>query len=230
MDFVRGSINVYDIFVNPDGERTIAVITERTKTQNNIKPPPSRVRRGARRHRSRRPPHPRLRRRPARRPFPGMGGRQNVKTTESDRGIQENRRPQPRPGHIRADIDPRRMVVGTLSLPYKAQVEEFRRALRAKDANSLSEYPEYRGFVVERRMLSLDGKTVERDWTVLDIQTALGDLFSRVVEFEPENPPRSMDQKLQRSTRGSSPMIRTSCSSPARGCIRAIIRPSTCRP
>lgn len=94
-------------------------------------------------------------------------------------------------------IDPRRMVVVNLAVPFKAQVEEYRRALRAKDVGSLSEYPEYRGFVVERRMLSLDGQTVEQDWAVLDLPATLGELFSRVVEFEPDSPPRDLKPELQ---------------------------------
>ena len=66
-------------------------------------------------------------------------------------------------------IDPHRIVVVTLAVPYKAQVEEYRRALRAKDTDNLSEYPEYRGFVVERRRLALDGTTEEQPWAPLDM-------------------------------------------------------------
>ena len=174
MDFVRGSINVYDIFVDPDGERTIAVITERAKTQNNIKPPPSRVRR-APRTRSRQPPQPRPRRRGGSRAVVQSRHGRHAKRQDNESTMESKKINDPNldQSTFAQKIDPRRMVVGTLSLPYKAQVEEFRRALRAKDANSLSEYPEYRGFVVERRMLSLDGKTVERDWMVLDIQAAI---------------------------------------------------------
>jgi hypothetical protein len=206
MDFVRGSINIYDIITDADGNRMIAVITNRPKTQNN----PSKINRlkkGGAGNASRPapaapPPLPPTtvppRSGPGLRPG-GIGGpgMQNNRTTETTVEYKKVSDPDIDQAAFAQTIDPRRMVVVTASIPYKAQVEEYRRALRAKDVNSLSEYPEYRGFIVERRMLSLDGKTLEQDWTVLDLQTALGELFSRVVEFEPENPPRDMDQRLQ---------------------------------
>lgn len=90
-------------------------------------------------------------------------------------------------------IDPRRMVVGNLAIPYKAQVEEYRRALRARNIQELMEFPVYRGFIVERQTWSEDGTKLIEDWTQLDMQGTLGELFAKTIEFEPENPPRDMD-------------------------------------
>ena len=94
-------------------------------------------------------------------------------------------------------LDPRRMVVVTASIPYRQQVDEYRRALRAQTKDALSEFPEYRGYVVERRVFSLDGKTLQGDWASLDVAATVRDLYSRTVDFEPENPPPDMPADLK---------------------------------
>jgi hypothetical protein len=199
VDFVRGSINVYDIIVGPDGKRMISVITEHAKLQNIVPKLTKRIKQGVAigqqpganngpPGRSGRPGGPGM---------PGGPGAQNTKSTETAIETMPIDDPKIDQANFALALDPRRMVVVTASVPFKAQVEEYRRALRAKSAGELSEYPEYRGFVVERRMLALDGQTVEQDWTLLDIPGTLGDLFSRVIEFEPENPPREMPQNMQ---------------------------------
>ncbi len=201
VDFVRGSISVFDIITNADGDRLIAVIRERPRTAND----PNKIRQRNKKGGTGNPP-PRSAPPPAAAGGGGMAGRpmggpgapgtntQSMESSVQYKSINDKDIDQ---ATFAQTIDPRRMVVVTASIPYRAQVEEYRRALRAKDKDNLSDYPEYRGFVVERRMLSLDGKKVEQDWTFLDLQTALGDLYSRVIEFEPESPPRNMKPELQ---------------------------------
>ncbi|HEY1377368.1 MAG TPA: hypothetical protein VGF55_11270, partial [Gemmataceae bacterium] len=93
-------------------------------------------------------------------------------------------------------IDPERMVVVTCAIPYKAQVEEFQRALRARSIDELTEFPEYRGFVVERLKCGLDGTPTAEGWQPLDLQATLGDLFAKTIDFEPDVPPATMDADL----------------------------------
>ena len=207
VDFVRGSIGSYQIF-EQNGELYISVLTERAAVHSD----PQRINRLVTRIRGRqgqpRPPQPVPVAPPAaggnspaggpRRggppilPGQGMGAGADMQVQIkklSDKDIDQAR--------LAETLDPRRMVVVTLAVPYKAQVEEYRRKLRAKDRNSISEYPEYRGFVVERRQLVLDGATEEQGWTAIDMQATLHDMFARTIDFEPEYPPTNMAPDLQ---------------------------------
>jgi hypothetical protein len=214
VDFVRGSIETYDI-IEENGVRLIAVLRERQKAANDQSKIPQRVRKAGKNPPPAVPPPTA----PPPTPPPGTGfgggrkggvvggagnagggagmGAANARSTETvveykpltDKDIDA--------ATLAKTIDPRRMVVVTASIPYRQQVEEYRRALRAQTKESLSERPEYRGYMVERRVYSLDGKTLESDWTPLDIQATLRDLYSRTVDFEPENPPANMAADLK---------------------------------
>jgi hypothetical protein len=224
VDFVRGSIETYDI-IEENGMRLIAVLKERQKAANDQSRIPERIRKGKRVPPPPvlppgvipPPPIPPAGGGDGRGgggggPTRGGGGRMgglvgpgsggftpptNIRSTETvveykplaDKDIDS--------ASLAKTIWPQRMVVVTASVPYRQQVEEYRRALRAQNKDSLSEFPEYRGFVVERRVYSLDGKTLESDWSPLDIQATLRDLFARTVDFEPENPPASMPADLK---------------------------------
>jgi hypothetical protein len=79
-----------------------------------------------------------------------------------------------------------RMAVVTGFLPYKKQVEEYVRALRANDWYELgNDLPLYRGLIVERQVLTFDGKDTLQDWTPLDIKDTFAEVYARVLEWEP---------------------------------------------
>jgi hypothetical protein len=93
---------------------------------------------------------------------------------------------------------PKRMVIVTGSIPYAKQVEEYRRALRAQTVQELSsnDLPWYHSYNVERQVWTPDGKTLLQDWEKLDVEGTLGELYAKVIEFEPELPPKDLDPTL----------------------------------
>jgi hypothetical protein len=210
VDFVRGPIEVYDI-IEEGSVRLIAVKATRQKAPNDTSRIPKRIKKGGKQ-----PPPPAGAAQPpppapppagggpaggpagGTRPMggPGAGGMAG-RTTETaieykpitDKDIDS--------AALAETLDPRRMVVVTASIPYRLQVDEYRRALRAQTKDTLSEFPEYRGFVVERRVFSLDGKTLQSDWAPLDVSATVKDLYSRTVDFEPETPPAEMPADLK---------------------------------
>jgi hypothetical protein len=196
VDFVRGSIGVYDIKINEKGERQIGILKDRPKTANDQRKIPQRIKKP--RAVPQAVPQPPQGTPPgAMRPgLPGAPGMQakNTETTIEYVNLDDKNVDSAQPAE---DLDPRRMVVVTFSIPYKAQVDEFRRALRAQTKDSLSEFPEYRGFVVERRVVSQDGKPVDQDWLVLDIKATTAELYSKTIEFEPESAPKELPAELQ---------------------------------
>src|SRR5262249_33045171 len=90
-------------------------------------------------------------------------------------------------------ITPLRMVVVYGTVPYKEQVLEYQRALRAQMAEALqgtSELPQYHSYNVEREVWSLDGKERLQEWTKLDLTATLADLFFKTIEFEDDFDPK----------------------------------------
>ena len=210
MDFVRGSVEVYDIIEQPDGKRMIAVLTQREKKGNLSTKIPKRITQGGR---AKQQPPPQanvpvpLPAAPGMGPGqvarnrvsgPGMGlGARNSRSTETAVEYKDLASKDIDSAQLAETIWPQRMVIVTCTIPYRQQVEEYRRALRAAKAADLSDFPEYRGYVVERRVLGMDGKTVEQDWTELDVKGTLRDLYSRTIDFEPENPPNELPADLK---------------------------------
>jgi hypothetical protein len=99
------------------------------------------------------------------------------------------------PGKLAETNLPVRMIVVTASFPYKAQLEEFRRALRYPSVeemmNDPAVRPEFVGFKVKRRVTGPTGKVIQ-DWDDLDLETPIKFLRVRSVAVEPE------DQDLER--------------------------------
>lgn len=128
---------------------------------------------------------------------PGGFGMQTARTTEMQVEYKKVDDPDIDAATFAETLAPERMVVVTCSIPYKEQLEEYRRALRARSVQELTELPEYRGFAVERMKCGPDGQPSAEGWQPLDLQAVLGDLFAKTVEFEPETPPATMDRDLQ---------------------------------
>jgi len=83
-----------------------------------------------------------------------------------------------------------RMAVVTGFIPYKKQVEEYVRALRAYSWYDLGNenLPYYNGLVVERQKIGIvDGKEVTEDWQPLDIKDSFADLYARALDWEPND-------------------------------------------
>ena len=86
---------------------------------------------------------------------------------------------------------PVRMVVVTGAFPFKAQLEEFAKALRFESVDELLLDPDFRpeftGFTVERRTLGPDGKPLaDQDWAPLDVDAEMKPILMRSVGLEPE--------------------------------------------
>jgi len=91
-------------------------------------------------------------------------------------------------------IYPQRMVIIQAALPYKAQIEVIQNALRLQDPNDVftayrdETIPLFRGFVVQRQVLSLvDGK-IEEDWADLDVDKNYREISRRHVNDQEESP------------------------------------------
>ena len=90
-------------------------------------------------------------------------------------------------------IYPQRMVVIQAAFPYKAQVEEIRRALRLSATAEVFDpandaVPLFRGFVIERQVLQPNGK-VDIDWQPLNVEEKYREtIFRRTVSEQPERP------------------------------------------
>ncbi|HEX4588784.1 MAG TPA: hypothetical protein VH120_02565 [Gemmataceae bacterium] len=205
VDFVHGSVETYHIVDQGGGKRIIAVLTRRAKTVNNATKIPPRIRKGGQPRPQPQPQNPQT---PAAGPMAGAGlsGRMpggtmptlgTARSTDTTVEYKDVNDKDIDSAQLAETLDPQRMVIVTCTIPYRQQVEEYRRALRATKVAELSEYPEYRGYVVERRVLGLDGKSVEQDWATLDVQGTLRDLYSRTIDFEPENPPADMPADLK---------------------------------
>jgi hypothetical protein len=199
VDFVRGPIAIYDIRFNDKGEKQIGIVRERPKTANDRqKTIPKRVKKGGMNPAAAPQPAPGA---PAGGPpiRPGVPGVPGMQAQNTELKIEYVNVDDPAVDSAQPaeDLDPRRMVVVTLAIPYKLQVEEYRRALRASSKNELSEFPEYRGFIVERRVVSQNGKPVDQDWAVLDVKGTTAELFGRTIEFEPETPPQDVPAELK---------------------------------
>jgi hypothetical protein len=128
----------------------------------------------------------------------GMGGFANVQTQDNDIQYVKIDSKELDSARLAETLLPRRMVVVTAAVPYKAQVEEYRRALKAQTAQELdpADLPQYRSYTVERQVWTPDGKTMLQDWEKLDVEGSLGELYARVIEFEPEVPPKDLDPAL----------------------------------
>jgi hypothetical protein len=85
---------------------------------------------------------------------------------------------------------PVRMIVVEAAFPYRAQLEEFRRAMRFGSVEEMimdpQVRPEFTGFNVERKVYGLGGAQIE-DWTPLDLEAAAKVLRVRAVGTEPED-------------------------------------------
>jgi hypothetical protein len=208
VDVVKGPIGVYDVQVI-DGEVWVTVVKERAIRQNSAQEINRLRNRNNRQGQAQPTPAapsapvggaqggglsggPGGRGGPRGGGMGGMAGQQTEIAVETvkltDKALDQ--------ATLAETIDPRRLVVVTASIPYKAQVEEYRKKLLAATADALSEFPEYRGFVVERQILKPDGKTVEQDWSTLDFKE-LKELYPKVVEYEPETAPRDLDPDLR---------------------------------
>jgi hypothetical protein len=86
-------------------------------------------------------------------------------------------------------IRPTRMVMVTAWFPYRRQLEEYRRALRAKDLAEVQDHLRFAGLLVFRRMKDAHGQMTP--WQRLDQTTgkrSFKDLISSVKEVEPLDP------------------------------------------
>lgn len=120
----------------------------------------------------------------------GMGG-MNQRTSELQVQYMDLESKDIEKATLAETLEPVRMVVVTGSVPYKAQVMEFVRALRAGNEYNLgNELPLYRGFVVERSVWSADGKEMLKEWEVIDMKETLGELYARTIEFEYDEIPQ----------------------------------------
>lgn len=223
VEFVRGSIGVLDIIEQPDGKRLIGILKDRPAAKqdtgkirkarrsrqgsNTPRPAPAPAAPTA-------PPPPPggfnpggggpgggrgaggggpgggggMRGGPG-----GFGGPQTERSTEQEVVYADVNDKAIDSATFAQLIEPHRMVVVTASIPYKRQVEEYQRALRARSAQELTEFPVYAGFSVERLQLSADGSAVERDWAPFDHVGTVLELFNKTLEMEQENPPATMD-------------------------------------
>jgi hypothetical protein len=119
----------------------------------------------------------------------GMGGPGGMGQQGEDTEVQpiELDKLQVDQARLAEALRPLRMVVVTGSVPYKAQVEEYQRALRkqyAEELQATNELPWYHSYNVERQVLSADGQQVLQDWTKLDLKATLGELFAKAFELE----------------------------------------------
>ncbi|HEV3203231.1 MAG TPA: hypothetical protein VGY77_02555, partial [Gemmataceae bacterium] len=94
-------------------------------------------------------------------------------------------------GEILAEAyTPIRMVEVIGMFPYKAQLEEFRKALRMNTVEELfheqASTPEFTGFNIQRRVYTLDGKPVREEWEDLDFETPFKIIRAKAKELEPE--------------------------------------------
>lgn len=88
---------------------------------------------------------------------------------------------------------PIRMVEISAAFPYRAQLENFRQALRLNSLDDLFAsqdipLPTFAGFNVQRRAYTLDNKLVNEDWEDLDYEPRLRYYMTRMKEAEPEDP------------------------------------------
>jgi hypothetical protein len=112
---------------------------------------------------------------------PGFGGGKNApkgnvgagagKSSEAEIDTVDIDSPEFETAYFAVNLRPVRMARIQGIVPYKLQVEKHMRALRLdSDAALTSDHSEpiYRGFNVQRQILSADGKKVIQDWTAYD--------------------------------------------------------------
>ncbi len=120
---------------------------------------------------------------------PGYGGmgfdltarRMEVQYIDEDKELSADQIPA-------ETIFPVRMVVVNATLPYRAQLDAFHKALRIPKEQGLgNDYPQYLGFRVQRKVLTLDGK-VFSDWKPLDYKRSYADVIHiRKIEDAPDD-------------------------------------------
>lgn len=129
--------------------------------------------------------------------FPGLPGMQGMnrlaaqehelKMVPVEKFAEEN-------GILAQTAFPVRVLQVSAAFPYRAQLEEFRKALRFNSVEELftdrAATPEFTGYSVQRRVFKPDG-TMAQDWTDFDDQTPMRYLLARInpeTQIEPEDP------------------------------------------
>jgi hypothetical protein len=212
-DYVRGAAGVYDITDGPNGKQ-ISVIVNRKPTKNDAKSQRDLLRKA--KNRAKAPPPPQRGPGfpgggPGGGPGPmggggmgsgggggdggdrgpggmgqGMGRGQQPDEPEIHQKDLNELEKSPDQFKLAETLLPLRMIVFTGAVPYRAQVAEHARALRAQSPEALPshELPLYRAFVVQRKVWFPTGQ--ESDWNTIDIIAMYGDTYARTIDFEDE--------------------------------------------
>ncbi len=123
---------------------------------------------------------------------------QELKMVPLDKMSEEN-------GTLAQTSYPIRVIQISAAFPYRAQLEEFRKALRFNSVDDLfydreGATPEFTGYSIQRRVYDPNGKAVG-DWVDLDYETPLKQLRIRTREIEPEDPVLEADGMIVRPNR-----------------------------
>jgi hypothetical protein len=103
---------------------------------------------------------------------------------------------------------PIRVIQISAAFPYRAQLEEFRKALRLNSVDDLfyerAATPEFTGYSIQRRVIDPSGKVVQ-DWLDFDYETPMKQLRMRInpgTDLDPEDPVLEQDGIIWRTENG----------------------------